>query len=115
MYASADHRFIPQEDVIDLCRSVSLLQDGDAVASFLRELCTPQELTMFAERWTIAKLMYMGFSYRIISQKTGASSATIARLAQNLRRGNGAVRRLCLLREQALSRRFKPPADGSLS
>lgn len=70
---------------------------------------------MLSERWSIAKLMHMGFSYRIISQKTGASSATIARVSQNLSRGTGALLNTCRVREQALARLYEAKSDEVLS
>lgn len=49
------------------------------LTAFLSQLCLDRELKLLQSRWEIAKLLHMGFSYRIIREKTGASSATISR------------------------------------
>jgi TrpR-related protein YerC/YecD len=53
--------------------------------AFLTDLCTPQELSAFAERWMIARLLSEGdISYREISALTGASTTTVGRVARFL-------------------------------
>lgn len=84
-----------------------MLDQPDVLGAFLSDLCTPQELKMLCDRWAIAKLMHMGFSYRIIQEKTGASSATIARVSQNLSRGTGELLRVCRLREEVFARQYE--------
>jgi TrpR-related protein YerC/YecD len=52
----------------------------------MRDLCTPQELSALAERWRVCRLLAQGdLSYREINQKTGASLATITRVARFLK------------------------------
>jgi TrpR-related protein YerC/YecD len=99
-------RFTNGADSSDLCRAMMMLQTSEEMEAFMKELCSVQELKMLSERWSIAKLINMGFSYRIIGQKTGASSATIARLSQSLARGTGEILRTCKRREEALARQF---------
>ncbi|MCL4167299.1 UNVERIFIED_CONTAM: hypothetical protein GTU68_002114 [Idotea baltica] len=47
-----------------------------------------------AERWEIAQLVDKGVSYREIAKQTGASTATITRVAQWLNHGMGGYREL---------------------
>lgn len=47
------------------------------------------------ERWQIARLAWMGFPYRVITAKTGASSTTIARVVHWLTYGKGGYRLAC--------------------
>ncbi|MEM9013649.1 MAG: YerC/YecD family TrpR-related protein [Pseudomonadota bacterium] len=62
------------------------LRSGAEAARFLRDLATPAELSAFAERWRIARLLDEGaMTYREIAAETGASTATIARVARFLR------------------------------
>lgn len=59
------------------------LKTFQEVESFLRDLCTPQEIQAMIDRWKICQLLDQGqLSYRDISQETGASLATITRVAR---------------------------------
>ncbi len=60
-----------------------LLKNSDEVERFLNDLCTPQEIESMADRWKICKQLDKGeLSYRDINQLTGASLATITRVAR---------------------------------
>ena len=76
----------------DLADAVASLRDGDEAMRFLRDLCTVNELREFAARWQVATLLDRGLSYHDISERTGASSATISRVNQWLRYGRGGYR-----------------------
>ncbi len=54
-----------------------------------------QELKAITERWHIARLIWQGYPYRTIIEKTGASSTTIARVAHWLTYGQGGYQRAC--------------------
>lgn len=56
---------------------------------FLRDICTIAELQAMSERWQVAKKVKSGESYRKISKQTGASTATITRVAHWLNHGAG--------------------------
>ena len=63
-----------------------LLKTKEEVERFMKDLCTPQELNALAERWRVCKLLETGdFSYREIHAETGASLATITRVARFLK------------------------------
>jgi TrpR-related protein YerC/YecD len=69
----------------DLYEAVLLLKNTDEVSSFFKDLCTPQEVKALAERWRVCKLLGQGtLSYRDINKLTGASLATIGRVARFL-------------------------------
>ena len=69
-----------------LFEAFAQLKNGREAGRFLRDLATPAELEAFADRWQIAQLLDKGvLSYREISARTGASTATIARVARFLR------------------------------
>jgi TrpR-related protein YerC/YecD len=60
-----------------------LLKSKAEVARFMRDLCTPQEIEAMADRWQICKKIVEGeLSYREINEATGASLATITRVAR---------------------------------
>ncbi len=73
-------------DVDALARALLTLQTQQEVRAFLDDLCTPSELRAFAERFRVARLLDEGqLSYRDISEKTGASTTTVTRVARFLR------------------------------
>ena len=68
-----------------LFETIASLNGTEEIKDFLTDLCTPQELNAFQERWRIAQLLNIGdLSYREISTQTGASTTTVARVARFL-------------------------------
>ena len=76
----------------ELAAAVASLRDPDEALRFLRDLCTVNELREFTARWEVARLLDEGVSYHDISERTGASSATISRVNQWLRYGRDGYR-----------------------
>ena len=74
--------------------AIATLRDAEEALRFLRDLCTVNELREFAARWEVARLLDAGMSYHEISERTGASSATISRVNQWLRYGRDGYRLL---------------------
>ncbi|MFN7038271.1 MAG: YerC/YecD family TrpR-related protein [Alphaproteobacteria bacterium] len=75
-----------QEAIYDLCNAFLKLENQKEAYSFLKDLCTPQEMYTLAERWRVCKLLNKGnLSYRKISEITGASLTTIGRVARFLK------------------------------
>ena len=73
-------------DADALARALLTLQTPQEVRAFLDDLCTPSELRAFAERFRVARLLDEGqLSYRDISERTGASTTTVTRVARFLR------------------------------
>lgn len=70
------------------------LDDRDDAIRFLRDLCTLGELHDMAQRWAVARLLDAGMHYAEISRRTGASTATITRIASWLNHGEGGYRRM---------------------
>ncbi len=75
--------------VDDLMTTIATLDDVDLTKRFLRDLCTRSELDAMAQRWEVAQLVDLGVPYQQIARRTGASTATITRVAQWLRHGEG--------------------------
>lgn len=74
------------ETAAALWQAISALRTPDECARFMRDLCTPTELNAFAERWAIARLLASDrHSYRDIAEQTGASTATVTRVARFLK------------------------------
>ena len=86
--------------------AIATVRDADEALRFLRDLCTVNELREFAARWEVARLLDAGTSYHEISDRTGASSATISRVNQWLRYGRDGYR-LVLDRQTRTRRRSR--------
>lgn len=72
--------------ILELFQAILLIKDEHEMQRFFKDLCTPQELRALAERWRVCKLLNAGdLSYRDINEKTGASLATIGRVARFLK------------------------------
>ena len=96
----AEWRSAATDDLLD---TVLALPDRDAAERFFRDLCTFRELHDLAQRWHIVRLLDAGTSYSEISRTTGASTATVTRIAQWLNHGAGGYRD-ALQRDAAASR-----------
>jgi TrpR-related protein YerC/YecD len=80
------------------------LDDRAAAERFFRDLCTLNELHDMAHRWAVVRLLNDGKHYAEISRETGASTATITRIASWLNHGEGGYRQM-LAKLPAASRR----------
>jgi TrpR-related protein YerC/YecD len=68
------------------------LDNREDAGHFLRDLCTIGELRDMAQRWAVARMLDAGLHYADISRRTGASTATITRIASWLNHGEGGYR-----------------------
>jgi TrpR-related protein YerC/YecD len=93
-------------DVDELIAALLRLETGDEAAAFLRDLCTLGELRDLAQRWAVVRRLEAGEHYAAISRETGASTATITRIASWLNHGEGGYRaalaRLAAAREDGI-------------
>ncbi len=80
----------PETDA--LIGAILHLDDPDEAGRFLRDLCTLGELHALAQRWAVVRLLDEGLHYAEISKRTGASTATITRIASWLNHGEGGYR-----------------------
>ena len=80
------------QDTSDLLDTILSLPDHAAAERFFRDLCTLRELHDLAQRWHVVRLLDQGISYAEISRNTGASTATVTRIAQWLNHGTGGYR-----------------------
>ncbi len=98
----------------DLLDAIAALPDREAAAAFMRDLCTLRELGDMAQRWEVVQLLDQGRHYAEISRETGASTATITRIAQWLRHGTGGYRD-ALDRGQGVAARGRVRASADAS
>ena len=81
------------EDRFDvLVASLAGISSTATMKAFLRDLCTMTELDAMGQRLQVASLVDEGVSYSEISKRTGASTATVTRVAHWLRYGEGGYR-----------------------
>lgn len=73
----------------DLFATIVSLRDREQTRRFFRDLCTLGELEAMAQRWEVARLVHAGVAYLEISRRTGASTATVTRVAHWLHHGEG--------------------------
>ncbi len=79
-------------DVEALFKAILTLEASDEAERFFRDLCTLNELRDMAQRWAVVRLLESGMHYAEISRSTGASTATITRIASWLNHGEGGYR-----------------------
>lgn len=77
------------KDTNSLFRAILDLSSLTEARNFFRDLLTEKELLEFAQRWKVAKMLSAGKAYVDIENKTGMSSATIARIQRWLKSGTG--------------------------
>ncbi len=75
-----------------LYKTLLKLKSVAEVKSFLRDLCTIQELEDMASRWEAVQLINKKVPYRAIAKQTSLSTATVTRIAWWLRSGAGGYR-----------------------
>ncbi len=111
----------PEEDwrtaeADELLDAIVDLRDREEAARFLRDLCTLGELHDLAQRWHVVRLLAEGLHYGEVSRLTGASTATVTRIAQWLHHGTGgygrALQRRATRRGEPLTPRASGPAAG---
>ena len=71
---------LQSEDIDTLYEAVSCIETKEEFYNFFEDLCTITELQSLAHRFTVAKMLSDGYTYQDISDKTGASTATISRI-----------------------------------
>jgi TrpR-related protein YerC/YecD len=79
-------------DVEALFTAILRLDDVEETERFFRDLCTLSELRDMAQRWAVVRMLESGMHYAEISRTTGASTATITRIASWLNHGEGGYR-----------------------
>ena len=79
-------------DVEALFNAILTLEDTEESGRFFRDLCTLNELRDMAQRWAVVRMLDSGMHYAEISRETGASTATITRIASWLNHGQGGYR-----------------------
>ena len=76
------------EAVDHLFQAILTLKDVNECYTFFEDVCTINELLSLSQRFEVAKMLREKKTYLEISEKTGASTATISRVNRSLTYGN---------------------------
>ena len=77
-----------------LFQAILALESIEECYAFFDDLCTIKELTAMVQRYEVADLLNQGHTFNEISEQTGASPATIARVNKCLQYGEGYIQAL---------------------
>ena len=75
-------------EVDELFRAILTLETKEECYQFFGDVCTINEILSLAQRFEVARMLRDGSTYLQISEKTGASTATISRVNRSLNYGN---------------------------
>ena len=87
--AAPGKRMMKKEKNEDFYKAILLLENEEECYSFFRDVCTVTELRAIEQRFEVARLLTKGMVYNEILERTGASSATISRVARSLNDSTG--------------------------
>lgn len=79
---------LQDENLDSLFKAILTLQTTDECYRFFEDLCTVPELKAMAQRIVVAQMLTERHIYTDIVNKTGASTATISRVARALNYGS---------------------------
>ena len=79
---------IHTEAVDSLFDAVLSLKSREECYQFFEDVCTVNEILSLSQRFEVAKMLKEKKTYLEISEKTGASTATISRVNRSLTYGN---------------------------
>ena len=72
-----------------LFEAIKTLDGFEEYRSFFLDILTPAEFQAIKDRWTVAALLYEGYTYREINKISGVSITTVARVARFISNGSG--------------------------
>lgn len=79
---------LKSKEVEQLFKAILSLEDVKECYDFFEDVCTINELLSLSQRFEVAKMLTDKRTYLDISEKTGASTATISRVNRSLNYGN---------------------------
>ena len=85
----------------EIARIFARSQDEGLVAGFLRQLLTDDEVRAVALRWRLVRMLHDRVPQREIARRLGVSLCKITRGSRELKRKDGAFRRVLEAEENA--------------
>jgi TrpR-related protein YerC/YecD len=86
---STETRQWPTTEHEQLFQAIASMKNPEETERLLRDLCTVSELDAMAHRWQVAQLLDEGLPYLEVAKRAHASTTTVTRVSQWLRRGEG--------------------------
>jgi len=80
------------EHTDNLFKAILLLDNLEECYKFFEDICTIAEIKAIAQRLEVARMLRAGKTYTEITEKTGASTATISRVNRYLNYGSDGYR-----------------------
>ncbi len=80
---------IHNREVDSLFEAILTLKTKEECYQFFEDVCTINEILSLSQRFEVASMLRDNETYLKISEKTGASTATISRVNRSLNYGNG--------------------------
>ncbi len=74
-------------EVEQLLKGIASLKNVEECLAFFEDLCTINELMSLGQRFEVASMLRENRTYNEVSEKTGASTATISRVNRCLNYG----------------------------
>ena len=84
------------EAVDQLFEAILCLKNKEECYTFFEDVCTINELLSLSQRFEVAKMLREKRTYLEISEKTGASTATISRVNRSLSYAYRRQRQMCI-------------------
>lgn len=88
------------EKTYNLYKAFLSLESVDGCERFLEDIMTPKELQDLSDRLAVAQLLFNGKTYEEITERTGMSSTTIARINRTLHHGAGGYKEVLEKKKQ---------------
>lgn len=82
------------EEMGVLYEAISRLSSPEDCRAFFEDICSLKELHAMSQRLQVATMLNEGKSFNYISEKTGASTATISRVSRCLSNGSGGYKKI---------------------
>lgn len=79
----------PSTDITDLFELFSSIQTKKEAEMLLKDILTPQELEVIAERWKLIQALGSGMTQREVAKKCGVSISKVTRGSHELQYGTG--------------------------
>ncbi len=85
---------LKDSSVDELYEAILSLKNTEECHEFFEDLCTINEIISLSQRLSVAKKLQEGKTFTVITNETGASSATIGRVNKCLSYGTGGYRKI---------------------
>lgn len=79
----------PPKEISDLYELFASVRSTEEAEMLLKDILTPQELEVIAERWKLIQALGSGMTQREVAKKCGVSISKVTRGSHELQYGSG--------------------------